>query len=81
MDWKRFLPGIFLFCGGAIKGGEGNVYEWTASDWSARFDDNVVKGGNWNAGPENSRCGTRFGQPAAEGSRAIGFRCCANESR
>ncbi|MDB5103850.1 MAG: hypothetical protein JWP91_1539 [Fibrobacteres bacterium] len=58
----------------------GNVYEWTASNWSPRFDDKVVKGGNWNSGPENSKCAVRFGQPAQEGSRAIGFRCCANSA-
>jgi eukaryotic-like serine/threonine-protein kinase len=55
----------------------GNVYEWTASNWSPRFNDKVVKGGNWNAGSENSKCRARFGQPAKEASKAIGFRCCS----
>lgn len=54
----------------------GNVYEWTSSKWSAKYGDKVVKGGNWNAGAENSSCSARFGQPPASISKAIGFRCC-----
>jgi hypothetical protein len=55
----------------------GNVYEWTASKWSAKYRRaKVVKGGNWNAGAENSSCKARFGQPPATVSKAIGFRCC-----
>jgi hypothetical protein len=54
----------------------GNVYEWTSTPWGAKYRDKVVKGGNWNAGAENSSCKARFGQPPASISRAIGFRCC-----
>lgn len=54
----------------------GNVYEWTASEWSSKYHDKVVKGGNWSAGAENSACRARFGQPAATATKAIGFRCC-----
>lgn len=54
----------------------GNVYEWTASEWSSKYQDKVVKGGNWSAGAENSACRARFGQPAATATQAIGFRCC-----
>jgi hypothetical protein len=54
----------------------GNVYEWTASPWSAAFHEKVVKGGNWDAGAENSSCRSRFGQAPGSPSKAIGFRCC-----
>lgn len=54
----------------------GNVFEWTASDWSANYQEKVVKGGNWNSGADNSTCKARFGQPTATTSQAIGFRCC-----
>lgn len=54
----------------------GNVYEWTASNWSSQYRDKVVKGGNWNARAENSTCKARFGQPVTSSSQAIGFRCC-----
>jgi len=58
----------------------GNVFEWTASDWSARYREKVVKGGNWSAGAGNSTCQARFGQPASTLSQAIGFRCCGSPS-
>lgn len=54
----------------------GNLYEWTSSEWSARFKDKVVKGGNWNSGAVNSSCAARFGQSDSTSSQAIGFRCC-----
>jgi formylglycine-generating enzyme required for sulfatase activity len=54
----------------------GNVYEWTASEWSPRYREKVVKGGNWSAGSEHATCQARFGHPAATASQAIGFRCC-----
>lgn len=54
----------------------GNVYEWTSSNWNQRVEDKVVKGGNWNAGAENSSCKARFGQTPSAPSPAIGFRCC-----
>jgi hypothetical protein len=56
----------------------GNVFEWTASDWSDRYQEKVVRGGNWSAGAGNSTCKARFGQPTATTSQAIGFRCCRN---
>lgn len=59
----------------------GNVYEWTSSKWSTKYRDKVVKGGNWNAGAENSSCKARFGQPATSVSKAIGFRCCHTLNR
>lgn len=59
----------------------GNVYEWTSSDWSRKCNDKVVKGGNWNAGGDNSKCGARFGQKVDEPSKAIGFRCCSAPRR
>jgi len=59
----------------------GNVYEWTSSSWSPKCYDKVVKGGNWNAGEENSKCRARFGQKVHETSQAIGFRCCSAPQR
>ena len=59
----------------------GNVYEWTASNWSSKYEEKVVKGGNWNSGAENSGCKARFGQSAVTGSTAIGFRCCLTLTR
>lgn len=59
----------------------GNVYEWTSSAWSGKYRDKVVKGGNWNAGAENSSCRARFGQPPGTLSKAIGFRCCLTLDR
>lgn len=59
----------------------GNVYEWTSTKWGPKYRDKVVKGGNWNAGAENSSCKARFGQPPGSVSKAIGFRCCLTLDR
>jgi hypothetical protein len=59
----------------------GNVYEWTSSEWSAKYDHKVVKGGNWSSAAENSTCKARFGQPPSTVSKAIGFRCCMSLGR
>lgn len=59
----------------------GNVYEWTSSNWSSKYEEKVVRGGNWNSGAENSGCKARFGQSSATPSKAIGFRCCLTLTR
>jgi hypothetical protein len=59
----------------------GNLYEWTSSPWNSKVKDKVVHGGNWNAGPNNSRCQDRFAQPPDSPSPAIGVRCCSEPQR
>jgi hypothetical protein len=54
----------------------GNVYEWTASAWSGKYADRVVRGGNWSSGADNATCRARFGASPIRGSGAVGFRCC-----
>lgn len=55
----------------------GNVYEWTASNWGAKYPDKVVRGGNWEAGSGNSSCAARFAHLPEASTEAIGFRCCS----
>ena len=60
----------------------GNVWEWTASAWSADYQGprdettRVTRGGGWGDSlPENLRASSRGHRPAEYRSDTIGFRC------
>ena len=51
----------------------GNVFEWTADDFSA--DRRVLRGCSWDDAPGTCRCAFRHGRPASSRHILIGFRC------
>lgn len=53
----------------------GNVWEWTASDWSETDHDKVVRGGSWSGEASWLPCASRYWFRPALRSGDQGFRC------
>ena len=53
----------------------GNVWEWTASDWSSTSKAKVLRGGSWSGGDRRARAADRNYYDAGGRNGYIGFRC------
>ncbi len=53
----------------------GNVWEWTASDWSEKSMNKVLRGGSWLYFDLDARAAVRLGDDADSRVISFGFRC------
>ena len=53
----------------------GNVWEWTASDWSSTSTNKVLRGGSWYLNVYNARTAHRLNYDPDFRYNLLGFRC------